>query len=378
LAEEVERFYLAHRTEQDPFLTQCALRDLLGLFQEHQGHVVLVLDCFDLFCQIATPAMFNTLRSLRDRFKDTLSYIVGMRTEVAYLLDPDHLGEMRELLDRFVCWIGPMAEADARYMIDSLTGMTAYRPGEAETAHLLALTGSYPALLKVVCRWQQDHAAGIPPAEWAGRLLAEPMIQYRLQEIWDGLTQAEQLALTGLVRADAKADGADLKPAFEPPDQKQERALARLVEKRLCDRQAGGWRIHGKLLAAYVSRLGGNSPDQRGRGEIWWDPKTARFYQGQTPLPELTALEYAVLLFLIQHTDAPGKFYPRTEIMSVAWPEEADYEPTDPRLDQVIGKLRKKIEPAPPNYRYIVTRRGRQHKNTQGGYYFYPEGKQKV
>ena len=49
--------------------------------------VVLVVNRFDRFCETSTPQMVNSLRTLRDRFKETLSYIVGMRQEVIYLPD---------------------------------------------------------------------------------------------------------------------------------------------------------------------------------------------------------------------------------------------------------------------------------------------------
>ena len=85
LQQIITDLYLENRAEQDPFLPQMALYDLLLEFLNQQTQVVLVLNRFDRFCQTATPQMLNTLRGLRDSFRDTLSYIVGMLQEVIYL-----------------------------------------------------------------------------------------------------------------------------------------------------------------------------------------------------------------------------------------------------------------------------------------------------
>ena len=92
LAQIATDLYLEHRAVVDPFLTQTALYDLLLTFQREHVRVVLVMNRFDHFCESSSPQMVNTLRSLRDRFKETLSYIVGMRQETAYLPDPALLG----------------------------------------------------------------------------------------------------------------------------------------------------------------------------------------------------------------------------------------------------------------------------------------------
>ena len=69
MIEAVTTIYLENRTSQDPFLSQRVLYELLFSFQAEQTQVVLVLNRFDRFCQIATPQTLNTLRGLRDSFK---------------------------------------------------------------------------------------------------------------------------------------------------------------------------------------------------------------------------------------------------------------------------------------------------------------------
>jgi hypothetical protein len=225
LQQTITDLYRDNRAARDPFLPQSALRELLLQFQIQRIRVVLVLDPFDRFAQTATPQMLDTLRGLRDSFKDTLYYIVGTRQEIVYLFDPAALGEMYELLDTHVCWVGPMNEADARQLIAEETHIAPSPPAEAEVSRLLTLTGGYPALLKAACHWWLATPDKPAASEWAIALLAERSIQSRLEEIWDGLTQEERQALSEVQKWQTRAAG----------DRKVRKALdnaALLIEKQ--------------------------------------------------------------------------------------------------------------------------------------------------
>jgi len=139
LQQTIIDLYQENRAARDPFLPQSGLRELLLQFQNQRTRVVLVMDRFDKFGQTATPQMLDTLRGLRDSFKDTVCYIVGMRQEMIYLFDPSALGEMYEILDTHVCWVGPMDEPDARRLIVEETHTLPTPPTEADVTHLLAI-----------------------------------------------------------------------------------------------------------------------------------------------------------------------------------------------------------------------------------------------
>lgn len=308
----------------------------------------------------------------------SFSYVVGLRQEVAYLPDPASLGELTELLDNQVCWVGPMAEADARQLIAQEIH-TGSPPDEAVVARLLALTGGHPALLKAACRWWLARP-GEPPAGWAELLLADRRIRYRLDEIWADLTPEEHLTLAEVQRLQAQAagqaapkgDGSGparrqqrvLDRAFAGLERQHGQTLVRLAMKGLCRRQGAGWCIFSELLAAYVAEAEG-----RGSGAIWLEEGTEELYQGQTLLAGLTPLERSVLRFLLAH---PRQRHAKTDLIASTWPDELRRQGvTDDSLYQVIMELRKKIEPNPARPRYLLTWRGR----PEGGYQFFPEGR---
>lgn len=394
--EIITNLYLAHRAETDPFLSQSALRDLLFHFQVEGWRVVFVMNSFDYFSEIGTPQMFNTLRGLRDAFKDTLCYLVGTHREAIYLPEPERLGELYELLDTQVCWVGPMNEADSRHAIASLTYIASSPPEEAETLAMLALTGGYPALLKAVCHWWLAISNRPPADEWATVLLAEQGMKYRLEEIWRGLTQEEQLVLTEAQKLEIqlKASTGDKREtgeshsatkrkhqafvnALDKLERQYPHAIAQLTTKGICQRPANETNdtdethtdriIFSRLLAEYIAVVAGRS-----RGKVWLDQETGVFYQGQNQLDIKAPKEQAILTFLVNN---PRHRHTHTDLIEQAWTFDEIYEKEEgvstERLFQIIKKLRKQIEPNSSNPCYIVNWRG----EPEGGYQFFPEGR---
>jgi Cdc6-like AAA superfamily ATPase len=144
LAGAVETLYRNVARETDPFVSQSALREALLAFEAHDTRLVLILDPFDRLAQTAEPQILDNLRGLRDSFKATLSYLVGIQQPLGYLRDPAEMGELHSLLDMHVCWLGGMAAADARFVIDNIAGAKGCVFSEADIEHLLNLTGAMP------------------------------------------------------------------------------------------------------------------------------------------------------------------------------------------------------------------------------------------
>ncbi|GAB4117929.1 MAG: hypothetical protein Fur005_26120 [Roseiflexaceae bacterium] len=177
LAEATTTIYLSYRATTDAFLVQKALYDLILAFQHHTMRVVLVMNRFDRFCETSsTPAMVNTLRSLCDRFKGTLSYIVGMRQAVTYMPNPALLGDMYELFDNRVCDVGAFNRADAQHMLNGLLRTSRQVPTDAETEMLLQLSAGTPPL----CYRYRSYSPGSPSCQSFCRFCRTPLPDRRL------------------------------------------------------------------------------------------------------------------------------------------------------------------------------------------------------
>ncbi len=381
LAQIAAELYLEHRSIVDPFLTQTALYELLLAFQSAQARVVLVMNRFDRFCETSTPQMINTLRSLRDRFKETLSYITGMRQEVAYLSDPAILGDMYELFDSHICYVGALTADDSRYMLANQLRPAPVPPNDAATDAMRSLSGNFPSLLKAVAQWWMLTPRRPPaPADWLAPLLNHVAIQHRLERLWKGLTQEEKLALSDIHKqqvinrrvpelkegtqiqiAGAASTRAEILPG--PFHGQSLTTVERLAAKGCCIHDGYMWRVNGELLDAFVATLRGPI-----KGRIWLDESAGMLYQGQEAINDLTPLEFNILRFLIAH---PRIRHTSDTIIDNAWPLDENKEVVTPNNLQVhISSIRKKIEPNPGGPRFLITWHGR-----PGGYQFFPEGK---
>jgi hypothetical protein len=376
LAEAAEALYQRAEERADPLLCQSALREVILLLQERDARLVLVLDPFDAFCQAATLGVFGNMRGLRDSFKTTLSYIVGSRQELAAVRDPMEMGELYEILDINQCWLGAMEAQDARWVIRQVEETIGQPFAPAEVERLIDVTGAYPSLLRAASLWLTT--ARSPPANaWVERLLAQRSIQYRLGEIWAGLTGEEQRALSGVhalrPTIAASATASETASASRAGDRAYQNlalqgrsVLARLASMGLCRRSGSGWHIRSELLASYVGSITEESHD-----EIWLDRNSGELYQGQSPLTNLAPLERELLRFFVAH---PLVRHTKTDLILNAWPDEPyPLERSDDSVYQVIRGLRIKVEPDPSKPRYIVTWRGSGAQ--EGGYQFFPKGR---
>ncbi len=355
----ISHLYLANRAATDPFLAQSALRELLLYLQQRRQRVVFALDRFDLFCSMVTPAMGDALRGLRDGFKDTLSYIASMRLGLVYMPEPELLGDLHRLLDQHVCYVGPMNEQDTRDTIARRVAVAVVPPSEAEIQQIWQLSGGYPSLVMVLCRWWLTHTVRPPLAAWQDLLLREASVCHRLEDLWAGLTQEEQMVLAE-VQKSALLD----KRAQSAVGQRYAAVLAALAKQGFCLAAGTGWRIFSDLFTAHVAAVGGRS-----RGKIWLDADSQTLYHGKEILTGLAPKERALLQFLVE---TPRTEQSYTDLIVATWSDEERYHGVNnDSLYQVVRTLRLKIEPNPSQPVYVVNWRGK----PEGGYIFFPEGR---
>jgi DNA-binding winged helix-turn-helix (wHTH) protein len=351
LITHVEQIYRKVENSTNVFLCQSAVRELLFLCREKKLRLVLILDPFDQFCQAVPTQILDNLRGLRDSFKSTLSYLVGLRREIGYVRDPLELGELYEILDLRRCWIGTMEKDDACSVIGYLRAKGGQSSTNEQLERLFWLTGGYPSLIRAVVAWLEKT----PEKNLLEKLSTESTVQQRLRELWDGLTAEEQGVLTDLQNA-LTAENFD---RLDELTKGQQTALANLQAKYLCQSIDGNWQIFSPLFARFISQT-----KQSKLGRIWFNAKTENFYRGETVLDKLTKKERALLDHFINN---PVNIQSGDDLIEAGWPSDNPKGVTPAALAQAIRQLRKRIEPNPSNPRYIQVRHG-------DGYVFYPEG----
>ena len=107
-----------------------------------------------------------------------------------------------------------------------------------------------------------------------------------------------------------------------------------------------------RMIAAKALDKLALSPEQRGEiriGECELNIDKRSLRKGYKPV-KLTRLEFDLLAYLAANR---GKVFSRDDLMSEVWGVE--YMGTNRSVDTMIGALRRKIEPSPPNPIYLIT-----------------------
>ncbi|MEM7334931.1 MAG: winged helix-turn-helix domain-containing protein, partial [Chloroflexota bacterium] len=347
-----------------PFITQSAVRELFFIFRKSQIKIGLVFDRFDLFYETASSKITNSLRALRDSFKETIFYLICMRHEFTYLSRSKHLGELHELIDERICWVSSMTNLDARELINQELHRSQNHLTEEEISIILELSGNFPALLKAICNWWLIENNKKPIKQWAEQLSQYPPIQFRLEELLSGLSQEELSLLIQLHMSSLKTNNAFFTDSPPKVQEQRLKILSKLILKGVCKENGNHYSIQVGVLRNYL-----NIKENLFFGRIWVDEKSGDIFQGEKLIENLAPLEHSLLKFLLSN---PRERHTKTDIIINAWPDELRKKGvTDDSLYQVIIGIRKKIEPLPTKPCYLVNWRGK----PEGGYQLYPEGR---
>ena len=333
--------YQGHIDSRDDLLLLSAVRDVHRVFCYEGGkRVVWLIDRFDEACRRLDAQFFNSLRALRDEFKGQLCYVVATRHPLPRLRDPAEIDEFYEIAAANTCWLGPMVERDASWVARQMAARFGTTFAEEDVARVLGLTGRLPAFLKAAFT---SLAAGELGSEegtegWEDRLLRRDDIQRECRELWDGLTDAQRVALIEVMFR-SSATGIERK------------SLGYLERQGLVVGDGDCRCVFSSLFEAYVRRL--KSPDS----EIRLHPETRAVWRGDATLPvTLTAKEDQLLSYFLEHT---GDLCTKDALARAVWPDEVTLEGVrDDRLAQLVRRLREKIEFDPAEPTFIVTVHG--------------------
>ena len=339
----------------DAFFALTTLGRALELVVNQAGRrTVLLLDRFDEACRRLDAQALNSLRSLRDRFKGRLIYVVATRHGLERLRPTADFDEFYELVAGNRCRVGPMVQRDARWVADQMAERLNVSFSPQDVDRLIDVCGGLPTFLKAGCiaLANGDLQSGQSMAKWTGTLLSRPEFQRNCRELWEDLDEAEQSLCI-----QAAGHGA-------PPASKLEHTL---TEAGLLVRNNGKLALFSPIFAEYIL---GHTPQATVNVEpagLILDSKTGVVVRNGSVLDiELTDHEDRLLGYLLSRAD---EICTKDEIMAAVWPDEALVEGVrDDRLAQLIKRLRDKIEPDPPKPIYVQTIRGRGYRLSQ------PEG----
>ena len=315
------------------------IRTRLGL------HLVYLLYEFDALYERLPARGFSALRALRDEFKYQLSYLIATRHEWTRLRqDAAAVEAFEELVSPHTIWLGPYTEPDARDMLERLAARNGSRLSESNRRAILKETGGHSGLVVAAYRTAVEE-----PQHLARALRASPRIQDECRRIWFSLPIDEQNVV---LRMAADADR-------NPPTGTVRTSLRN--KGLILEVAPAKYALFSKLFGTCILRL-----KLQAGVRIHLDRTRHSAWVGERYVEHLPPLTFKLLDYLVQHR---GELCTRAELTHTLYPDELETDglgSTDGRLDTIVTRLRKQIEPDPAHPRYVLTERGYGYRLADG------------
>lgn len=331
-----------YRMVNDSFREALSFGDELVLFQElkqvvdflasqKKFTIVFLFDRFEDYVPSVTSEFFTNLRILRNRAKYRFSVIFSVDRPLEVLLDPMLLSDFYEFVAGHLVYVRFYDKESTDFLISYLEKLTKKQVSKTAYSEIMRLTGGYAKLTRLGI--EAFLANGRKEEGLSTFLLSQKPVQAALVEIWLSLTPAEQSDV--------------LHNAFEDPSADWYLEQSGLVRDKV---------IQIPLFADFVksSQEFAQSEEER----IVYDENTDSIRKGETVLSDsLTSAEFRLLRYLLQNQ---GRVVDREEIISIVWESaKSTAGITDQAIDQLIFRLRRKIEEDPNKPEYLQTVKGR-------------------
>ncbi len=296
---------------------------------EKELTVVFLFDRFEEYIPMLSAEFFANLRILRNRAKYRFSVVFSLNRPLDDVVEPSLFADFYEFLADNITYLPLLDKPGLDFRISYLEKISGKRIDEKLTNQITTLTAGHGKLTRL-CLEAILATSDLPLAtsqNLKSYLLNHKSITGALYEIWSSLLPEEQkiLAANQLVASGYLIDVGLLKNG----------------------------KIAIPLFADFILTM-----KQSGNLTIRLDSQTNEIRKGEVSLSDsLTSSEFKLLMFLLNNQD---KILEREEIINAVWQDtKSQAGVTDQALDQLIFRLRKKIEDDPNNPKHIQTVKGR-------------------
>lgn len=296
--------------------------------------IIFLIDRFEEYIPSLTPEFFTDLRALRNRAKYKFSVTFSTIKPLEEILEPSIYVDFYEFLEGNNIYLPLKDDISLDFRINFLQKNASKNLPEDKLKEILDLTSGHGKLtrlsIEAVLSEEED-------SNLSNLLLSKNKIKTLFQEIWKSLNPSEQKYLTSL-NPELKSDYLEKVNLIS-----NDKLTIPLFE------------IYLKNESEILSK---NS-----NKKITYDSSTQEIKRGELVLSDsLTSSEYKLLLFLVENE---GKILGRDEIINAVWKDlSSTAGVSEQALDQLIFRLRKKIEDNPNSPKQLATIKGRGFKFT--------------
>lgn len=321
---------------QDELVLFQALKDAVELLTLEKGlFVIFCFDRFETYIPQLTSQLFTDLRSLRGRAKYKFSIIFSVTRPLEDTVGEDLLADFYEYIADSHVYLSLKDDVGLRFRIKHLEKLTGKQLSQPAIDKLLQLTGGHAKLTRLGL--EALFTKEVEPTDTF--FLSLKTMQNALGEIWHFLTPDEQQDILHICK-----DGSCPDPNHF------------LQEIHLLEKDA----ITIPLFQAFVENLS----QKKEKEPYVFDGLTNTIQQaGRIVSDQLTRSEFRLFRLLLEHQN---EVVDREVLIQAVWSDSKTQEGvSEQAIDQLIFRLRKKIEKDPTHPIHIQTIKGRGVKFVQ-------------
>ncbi|KKR29774.1 hypothetical protein A2715_00825 [Candidatus Woesebacteria bacterium RIFCSPHIGHO2_01_FULL_39_32] len=282
----------------------------------------------------ANTIFYNNLKSLWSQLYPRLHYIFLMRERVTRKENISLWGELNEAILQNIVYVPLAQDKDVDYWIDNFSSHYSFKINEKQKQVLKKLCGGHPYMLKVAVRVINKHKDD----NLSGDELEDFLLDYyELRSVSRGILDVRSDKERKLLLTIAKGSEFNVEDHKEYIKFFEKLGLVKKDDK-------GQYHLFGKLFEDAV--LGTEEPKEshsstETNGDLNLDENTgAILFKGKTVEERFTRQEYSILTAFLQNE---GKLLTRDDAGAVLWGKESYEKYSDWAIDQLISKLRKKL-----------------------------------
>ena len=328
---------------KDSLLLIEKIKSMITILVQNGWQLLIIIDSFDCIGEGLDAAFFSNLKSFRDIGKYNVSYLLTATKDPSKENYFEKVYPLYKLVSPFIFYLKPSRMEESLAEIETHSKQRSIKLTKEESLYIANLCGRYPSLVKASI--QKLTSSSKKPLELTTEdLLENSGIKFRIIEIFQSLGETER--------------GILLKIAAKEIINKNSEAYQLLIAKGFIENE----RIFSPLFERFLilqntendSTTEKSENKVNGEHDIVLDPLTRLVYRNGGEVVNLTKQEYRFLHYLYTNS---GKICEREEVADAVWGGSDGV--SDEAIDQVMTRLRSKLEKDKSNPVHLVTIRGR-------------------
>jgi len=306
-------------------LFQALKQSIDYLANERELTTIFLIDRFEEYLPNVSPEFFPNLKILRNRAKYKFGVVIAATRPIEDIIETQVLGEFYEFLAGNIVYLPLHDKIGLDFRFDHLEKITGKKVNDKIKDEIIKLSGGHGKIARI--SYEATLASG-GAMDLLDLLISNKQVRAGLFEIFRFLTPEE--------KADIK-----LKEVNEFLDNL-------------------GLTKNGKIILPLLSSFMDTALEQAIE-KLSYNLDTNEIVRGEEKLSDkLSPSEFKLLKYLLMNQ---GRICEKDEIIQNVWKESKTQEGvTDQALDQIIYRLRKKVEKDPNSPKIIQTIKGRGYK----------------